>query len=559
MLPKTPMDETYDVIIVGAGVCGALVAWRLAEDGARVLVLEAGPEIEDRLALVKRFAEAPAKIPSAPYEDEIGQAHAPSPRVTDKSGEGHYTQETSRTPLKSTYQRLVGGSTWHWLGNTPRFLPNDFRTGSLYGFGVDWPLTYDELEPWYTEAERQMGVSGDHQEWDGVGGAWRSEPFPMTRVWPAYGDRWAVEALDGQQVEGAEIAVRVTPQARNSRPYQGRPPCAGNSSCVPICPIEAKYDATVHIRLARAARVPAVVQSRSVVRALVPGGNGSIDHVVYDRWSPDGQTREQHTARAARYVIAAHAIETPLLLLTSGLARSGPVGLYLMDHLQGYGGAILPNPAYPFRGPPVTSGIDAFRDGDFRRLHSAFRISVGNDGWGRMEPLEKTVGSLIDAGYLGEDLRRAVNHRVTRMVRFSFSTEMQPDPANRVTLNGRDARGNPRPSLHFAFPEYNLRAFDFANGVLGRFFDLLGVPGNDRRFTFDPTSPVYSGAGHIMGTCRMGTTASNSVVSRDGRAHDHPNLFLVGASVFPTSGTANPTLTAAALALRTADVLSRDL
>ena len=137
------------------------------------------------------------------------------------------------------------------LGNMPRHLPSDFQLASKYGVGVDWPISYTDIEPWYCKAEAALGVSGDHDELDGLYGARRSAPFPMTRIWPSFGDLYVARGLSGLTIDGMEMKVLCTPQARNSRPYQGRPACAGNSSCVPICPIGAKYDGSVHVNMAR--------------------------------------------------------------------------------------------------------------------------------------------------------------------------------------------------------------------------------------------------------------------------------------------------------------------
>lgn len=545
-------DTEWDAAIVGAGVAGALVAWKLAARGLKVLVLEAGPEAADRTRFVGQFARARDKIPSSPYAHDSGSAQAPIPRETDKDNGGHYIQ-TGPDDFKSTYLRLGGGSTWHWLGNVPRLIPNDFRMRSVFGVASDWPISYDELEGYYTQAEAQLGVAGEASEWSDVHGAWRSAPFPMPGIWPVYGDSVVRRRLGDFEHEGHPIRLRVTPQARNSVPYQGRPPCAGNSSCVPICPIGAKYDATVHLKLAAQASgkggLDAAIAYQCVARKLVVTPEGKVERLLADRWS--GDDRSTVEIRARRYILAAHAIETPLILLESGLGGDA-VGRNLMDHPQGYGVALMPEPVFPFRGPPVTSGVDVFRDGEFRSQRAAFRVSIGNDGWGRMQSLDETVRRhIFDMGLTGEALRKALNERVIRMIRLSYSTEMLPDPANRVSIGGHDAKGNPKPRIEFQVPHYNLAAFEYAQALFRAMFERMGA-------TEIGFSGRFSGAGHIMGTCRMGSDPATSVVDSHGQLHGVPDVHVVGASTFTTGGTANPTLTAAALALRTADLLMEE-
>lgn len=560
------MDSDYDVIIVGAGVAGALMAYSLtqASPGLKVLMLEAGQSEPDRLKLVGNYAGADRKSSVSPYKGGTGDTEAPYPDPDKLSG--YYVQGADpNTLFKSTYLRLVGGSTWHWLGNVPRFVPNDFRMRSQFGVGVDWPISYDELERWYGEAEHELGVSGDHDEWDGLHGGWRGRQFPMSKIWLSYSDLVAARDIDGLEVDGLRLKVMSTPQARNSQPYQGRPPCAGNSICVPICPIKAKYDATVHVELATAAG--AELREQAVVVRLELGDDGRhIRRVVYRRW----QGHEEVAVTGRVVVLAAHAVETAKLLLMSapdaaprGLANtSDQVGRNLMDHLQGSSQARTNEPVFPFRGPPTTGGIDAFRDGQFRRERAAFRMSLGNDGWSRSgSPWSDVVEAVKNERRFGDDLVRQLQYRVTHQFRISYSTEMLPDPDNRVELSDElDPSGLRRPKITFrGAPEYNQRAFAKAWAVMHRIYEAMGIPRENRSVTEDTAEnrKGYSGAGHIMGTCRMGDDPRTSVVDRDCRAHDHPNLFIVGSSNFPTCGTANPTLTVAALALRAADTITR--
>ncbi len=532
--------KVYDVVVVGSGVCGALVAWQLALRGCAVLLLEAGEEGPDRVELVGRYAAAVSPNPSTPYETAEDFAHAPSPVQFDD-----YYVQAGPDIYKSTYERRVGGSTWHWLGNVPRLIPSDFRMKSAYGVGVDWPLTYEELEPFYTQAEAALGASGDHDEWNGLLGARRSAPFPMTKVWPSYSDQKIVDWLGDTVFDDIPIRVRSTPQARNSQPYDGRPPCAGNSICVPICPIQAKYDATVHVKKAQDAH--AELRSQAVVTRLTTAdSSNAVGSLVYRTW--DGA---EHRIQAKAFVLAAHAIETAKLLLMSGLANSSDqVGRNLMDHLESSLVALAPEPVFPFRGPPTTSGIDAFRDGPGRSQQAAFRMSLGNDGWARIEPPAATLTRLVTGGLFGTQLREELRRIVSRQVRISYSTEVLPDPNNRVELSDQmDQSGLPRPKITFTESDYNKQAFAYAQRVIWHIFTTIGA----EQIT---VQPGYSGAGHIMGTCRMGPDPATSVVDSTGRSHDHPNLFVVGSALFPTVGTANPTLTAAALSLRSVDSIA---
>jgi choline dehydrogenase-like flavoprotein len=540
------MSDDYDVVIVGAGVAGALVAHRLAKAGAKVLMLEAGARNPSRTEMTGAYAVTTGHPLHAPYVDADADRSAPSP---DSDMAGYYDQPASR-PFKSTYERRVGGSTWHWLGHTPRLLRADFEMRKRYGGAaafpdafVDWPISYDDIEPWYCEAEAELGVAGDDEEWRDLFESSRSKPFPMSMIWPSYSDRWIAQRIDGQTFNGATYRVRSTPSARNSAIYDGRPPCAGNSICVPICPIGAKYDGQVHVD--KAIGAGATLRERCVVTALHADADGSVHRVDFKTY--DGV---QHTVSGRVVVLAANAIETPKLLLMSGLANSSDqVGRNLMDHLAKSTFGLAPEPLFPFRGPPSTSGVESFRDGEFRKDRAGFRVSLNNDGWSRRgAPYSEIMQLVTERKLVGADLQKALFDRVTRQLRLSCSVEVAPDPDNRVELSPlKDSLGLPRPKITFAAPRYSLDGLAEATRAMSDIFRLLGAVEIDLG-----VDGAYDGAGHIMGTCRMGADPKTSVVDAAGRAHDHPNLYVVGSSVFPTVGSPNPTLTLAALALRTA-------
>jgi len=348
------------------------------------------------------------------------------------------------------------------------------------------------------------------------------------------------------------VAVLSTPSARNSQAYDGRPPCAGNASCVPICPIGAKYDASVHVN--KAVKKKAQLREKCVVIRLDVDVDNTVHVLHYKQW--DGT---QGTVSGRIVVLAANAIESAKLLLMSmsdraprGVANSSSdqVGRNLMDHLQKAVLATSIDPVFPFRGPPSTSGIETFRDGPFRDRRGAFRLSLGNDGWSRAGSPYSDVAHLVQVeGLFGEELRARLFHDVSRQVRVSCSIEVLPNHDNRVTLSDlKDASGLPRPAINFATDDYTRSAFGPALDVITEILRALGATPTvvDR----DPLH--YSGAGHVMGTCRMGFDPATSVVDPDLRSHDHRNLYIVGSSPFPTCGTSNPTITIAALALRAA-------
>lgn len=579
------MAKTYDVVIIGSGISGALAAVELGKAGKKVLILEAGRDVRgmaSRNEFVENYYNSTYKTPESPYPVDSAARNA---RIVDlfpdkKDYAGYLNQPRgyippgSRIPskaywFKSTDERLVGGTTWHWLGTCLQLMPTDFKMKTTYNMGSDWPIEYGDMLKWYNRAAVEVGIAGDpDQNLLNI----PNVNYPMPQIPQTYLDQRYGMAIDGTKVDigvpgldGLTYKVTSTPQARNSQPgYQGRPQCCGSSSCIPICPVGAKYDATFHINLA-AQQYGAVLQPQSVVTDLEVDDAGEITKVNYLRWEEDGTTlrRREESVEAPYFILAAHAIESAKILLNSrknerfkhgvGNTRSdkteGVVGKYLMDHPCQLSWAQTNKPVYPFRGPISTSGIETLRENSIRNVAGAFRIQVGNDGWAW--PVGAPYGqvqSLMAEGYFGEELHNKLQEIGTCQVNLCALVEQEPNQNFFVALsNEKDALGVPRPYINYGISPYETRGLVHAAKVHQQVFEQLGVVLGSIQHK---TPQEFAGAGHILGTVRMGTDEKDSVVNGNMMCHNHRNLMVLGSSTFPTEGTANPTFTIAALVLR---------
>ncbi len=573
-------EPEYDAVIVGSGIVGSILAFKLVKAGKRVLIIEAGVESRNRRATyTQKFHLAGIPDPESPYPDDNRNAPRPITHIdtTKLDNTGAYWIQKGPQPFSSCYERQTGGTTWHWLGLFPRMLPADFALQSNYGVGLDWPITYADLEPFYREAEWLVGVAGDVSIQNY--GGFRFEPgyqYPMAPVPPSYSDQKIQARLGGLKVFGQNVYLTSTPAARNTQAFDGRRACQGNTSCIPICPIQAKYDATIH--LTKAEQLGAKLWTQTVVdRVLVDPSSGRVSGLSYlkydDPRKPGASASDVVTAKV--YILAAHAIETPKILLNSrtdvlpkGAAnRSDQVGRNLMDHPFPINWGLMPEPLYPMRGPRMTSGIETLRDGPFRRSHASFRIDIGNEGWTWANDDPGTsVDTLVDQGLFGAALRQQLRHIGTRSLRIGFLIEQLPIESNRVTLSDKvDGLGIPRPQIEYDIDDYCRQGFVAARQVARALFSQMGVDdrtgllwvraGDPGTFWVNGDWYQFFGAGHIVGTFRMGTDPCTSVVDPFCRSHDHENLFLCGTGTMVTVGTTNPTSTAVAIALRAFDTI----
>ncbi len=602
---ETAAERTYDAVVIGAGVSGAIMANELSTAGKTVLLIDAGPgedlTVKGYESYLETFYRQAVKDNQSPYPRN---PNAPMPRSVDIGPVAPGQPETSGYLVQpgpyitdTTYTRVLGGTTMHWEAKTPRFLPEDFEMNTKFGRGADWPIDYDELEPYYREAERELGVAADVDSQREIG-----LPFPDDYVFPMHGiplsylDQVVDTGIDGTTVElGGErlpLKVRPYPQARNGVPNpafndgEGYRPvgavgthrtdegerCQGNNNCVPICPVQAKYHAGKTLAKAlQTGRVELLTQAVASKVHIDPA-NGRVSGIeVKVYYDPDDPAHETGMITGHTFVLAAGAIETARLLLASDLpSTSGLVGRNLMDHAYLLNWALLPEVAGTMRGTVCTGGIVDLRGGGFRSGQAAFSVDIHNDGWGWATgaPYTDLLHLVDDHNLFGTGLRRDLATRISSQLLLAFMVEVLPTETNRVTVDPayKDQLGNMRPVVSMTIPEYSMRGVAAARQVSKLIFQRLGAKDFTR---YDPADPSYvefdgegyaiRGGNHLAGTHIMGTNKRNSVVDANQRSWDHENLYLVGGGSMPSIGSANVTLTLAALCYRTAKSMISEL
>jgi len=520
-----------DVVIVGSGIAGSLIANQLSHSGIRVVIIEAGKQITLE-ETVSKYRNSWQRTPQSAYERH---AHALFP---DRNADDPYLSIKGKVPYWCNYLRVAGGTTWHWGGITPRFLPEDFKLNSTYGVGKDWSITYQDIEPYYLRAEHELGVSGDSSD---DHGSHRSGSYPMPPLEMLYSDKVISDYLKSQN-----LTVKVAPAARNSQFYQGRSACCGNNTCIPVCPSGAKYHAA-DIHLKRAIKEGAQLIENAIASAININNEGHIDSVNYKK--PDGQI---FTIKGKYYVLACNAIETPKLLLMSrssnllnGVAnQSGLVGRGLMDHPIVRAQFLMPVPLYSGRGPQVVSTLDYGRSGNFRKKYSAGFFLFNND-----PDLQSYVTDIIEVKKQWNKIDEDLTHFSTHHGALGALLEQLPDPDNYIkpSESELDAIGIPKPEIVMNINPYLEAAANNYYRFLKNIINYIGAK------KIDAHQFGTSWADHPMGTTCMGNNPKISVVDNNCRSHDHPNLFIAGSSVFTTGSCVPPTLTIAALSLRLAD------
>lgn len=519
------MTERVDVVIVGAGASGAVSAKRFLEAGMSVVCFEQGDWPD--------YARARADYPD--FELVARKEWNWNPNVRRRVGD--YAIDDSASDISALMYNGVGGSTVSYAAHWERFLPSDFRVRTLDGVADDWPITYEDLEPYYDEVEKQFAVSGiDGDPAYPPGEAPPLPPVPLNKV-----GRLGARALNelGWHWWPGTNAIATTDYGRLHA-------CVQRAACPFGCPTGAKasVDRTHWPDLvAGGARL---VTRAEVVRLPMRGGLVS----GVDWLDADGVERHQP---ADVVVLCGNAIGTARLLLASEAANSsGLVGRRLMMHPFGNAIGLFDEDLESWRGPL----------GQY--LHSlqfyetdASRGFVRGAKWNLMPsgaPLSMVLPGLWgDADHWGPDLHEVLRARLGRSVIWSFICEDLPDEANRVVLGDGDTpSGLPGVRIEYTTSENSERMIDFQ---LDRLSDVLDVMGAKEKHL---SGGIRESGWHLMGTARMGEDPTTSVVDPTCRTHDVDNLFVFDGSVFVTSSGVNPTATIAANALRCAEAMVRD-
>lgn len=537
-------DATADVVIVGSGVVGALMADQLAAEGRSVLMLDAGLRIE-RAQAVENWRNMPfANRAGSDFQGLYPQSSmAPAPLYWPENDYVALSGPDGKG-FKQGYLKTVGGTTWHWAASSWRHLPVDLRMRSTYGVGRDWPISYDELEPYYCRAEEAMGVAGPNDP-ALQSPPERSRPYPMDMVPWSYGDKRFAELVNPHGYRSVPI-----PQARSTRPWNGRPTCCGNNNCQPICPIGAMYNGIHSVQSAEAKG--ATVLAEAVVYRIDTDESNRVTAVHwYDR------NHVSHKASGRAFVIACNAMETPRLLLAAANARnpagiansSDQVGRNMMDHSGFHCFFQAAEPLWIGRGPAQSSCLVGPRDGAFRAEYSANKMILNN-----ITQVTSAASAALKMGLVGAALDAEIRKRTIHGVDLSISLEPLPMASNRLTLSQtrRDPHDIPCPDVHYDVGDYVRKGYEAAVVQLKEIAALFDA--SELNIT-----TALNANNHIMGSCIMGGDSRDSVVDSNCRTHDHANLWLPGGGAIPSASVVNSTLTMAALGIKAADDLSRML
>lgn len=507
--------ENVDIVIVGSGASGSLLAAKLAHSGKRVMILEGGPE------------------------RTMGDLYSSQLWARRLKWGGPATETAGKDPIGVTFNRGwgTGGAATHHYAAWPRLHPEDFDMHRRFGRGLDWPISYEDLRPFYDQVQKEVGLSGD-----ATAEVWRptGEPYPMP---PLKGFNQGRIIDRGFKKLG--LRTSPAPLAINSIEYQGRPACLYDGWCDAGCPIGALVNPLV-LYLPQARQAGALLLHNSTVTHVLTNTDG--DRVTGVEYYDLNGTR--HVQEASLVILAAFAIQTPRILLNSatshhpnGLANSsGLVGNYVMAHSLGRVFGLFKEDTDNHLG--VSAGHLMSHDGYAKDLRQGY---LGSFQWLIAHALKPNdllgiANSRPDLfGPALHDFLKIASRRLASMTLFG---ENLPSSDSRVTLSEKkDPYGFPLARVVHDFGPDDLKCYEAG---IQQGLAILKAAG---------AYEVWAGGranAHIMGGTIMGRVPESSVTNSYGQTHDLSNLFVAGPGLFPTSGAVNPTFTIHALALRSA-------
>jgi choline dehydrogenase-like flavoprotein len=541
-MPSFATREEVDFVVIGSGSAGGIMAKELATAGFKIVVLEQGPHLK-----AADFTHDEWDL------DHAGglvwgarQGHPQTFRRTEN--EEATLVEGANVPLG--YAHNVGGSSVHYSGNFWRLRPIDFMEASVKGTiagtnFADWPISYEELEPYYTKVDWEMGLSGT----PGPNDAPRSRPYPcgpMPVKGPGVIMERAARAL-GWTASPAPVAIL-------SEPYDGRPGCIHCGFCNGFgCEVDAKSSTLVAMIPKALASGNCELRTGCTAAKIVHNDSGRVTDVEY--WDEDGTLQAQ---RAKAVVVCGNGAETPRLLLLSesaqhpnGLANSsGFVGQNLMFNGYSVAVGLFEHPVNGWKSIPSTRVIHDFYEID---ANEGFYGGGGIDSRhpSRGLPMGFAMNPSLSTGASwGSDYKNSLAHEFSHSAAFTGHTTSIPMSRNNVSLDPNFTDKWGRPALRTTFQDHpdDIACMEFFRQ---RCDELMVAAGAINHISFAP--PASEGGVHLLGTCRMGNDPASSVVDKFNRAHDVPNLFMVDGSSLVTSTRGQPTITIQALSFRAAD------
>ncbi|MGQ0587518.1 MAG: GMC family oxidoreductase [Gammaproteobacteria bacterium] len=542
-LPLYPTRQPVDFVVVGSGAAGGVVARELAVAGFSVVLLEQGPH--------RKASDFTHDELSVQFNNELlgGAENVQTYRRTAAD-----TAQVQNSPPPALYSQGVGGSSVHFSGNFWRLRPSDFKEkgklGAIAGTGFDdWPISYEDLEPYYTRVDWEIGVSGVPGPFDPP----RSKPYPMPPL-PVKSSGVLLEAAAAK----LGLHAQPAPLAITSQPHNGRPGCIHCGFCMGFgCEANAKSSTLATMIPEALATGRCELRARCAVYRIETGKDGRVSEVAY--WDEKGRPQAQ---KARAVVLCANGAETPRLLLMSGSAKfpqglannNGRVGKGLMFNSHSVTHGLFEEPLHDYKSVQVSRIIHDFYESDAKR---GFYGGGGIDARPFLahSPMLFALATVPpDVPRWGAEYKKYLAHAFTRhMAVLGSGTSLAMD-SNNVTLDPKAKDPLGRPAMRITYQDHpddmKLAAF-----LQDRAMELLAAAGAKKSWR-EPIEPQNIGT-HLLGTCRMGDDPKTSVVDKFHRAHEVKNLFIVDGSSFVTSGRGQPTMTIQALAFRAAEHIAR--